>query len=493
MIADYLRLSPKGGENSLVKSLAAQIVLMVMCAIATSIIHSNLEHDYAGALRAISVAVTPALILQLCILRIRFRTVLAPPVLYAGLLSIFTSGWLILHGLGLEGESTDIISRIHPAFVAEAAIFYVNAMGFYCLGAIIAGPGKGSIVGHVGKLRGYAKNVLAQKNAMRVVGWASIGLGVAPFLLVNVNNLQVVLTSGYSAYYEDGARVGGAIGAFSYFFLVGIIFLGCSGSKVHANRMAVLLGCIAALRLVSGDRGEGFILVLGALILWMNEKPWEDRRRVGWRAAVLVALMMIVLTPAIGIARQSLGGEELSFTGAFLEYNPLVETLLTLGTTIFPLVHVIRLVPDAEDYLLGGSYASGLLRLFPDALTPSSLEHLSRDPIYASPANWLMSVLGMSYGPGFTPFAEAYLNFGFTGGLLSMIAFGVLMTVILRLPDAATPARKAFSIATFVLCGFSVRGSFNFVLPFMFRYVLLPIVCVRLIQGSRLAPERKAD
>jgi oligosaccharide repeat unit polymerase len=185
----------------------------------------------------------------------------------------------------------------------------------------------------------------------------------------------------------------------------------------------------------------------------------------------IIALVLMAI-PAIGLMRQSFGKSAATGTAQTeTELNPVESTLDTMGGTLFPLVKVMELVPSGTPFVGGATYASSVIRLVPHSLRPGRLAELGSEPLYSSPATWLMKSLGMSYGPGFTPFAEAYLNFGWWGGGLAMFLFGMLFSSLLTVPNAklsSWPLRMAVALASFALLGFSVRGSFNLVVPFLF-------------------------
>lgn len=77
-----------------------------------------------------------------------------------------------------------------------------------------------------------------------------------------------------------------------------------------------------------------------------------------------------------------------------------------------------------------------------------------------------------------------------------MLVFGIICALVLRLPRAgsiAWPVKTAFVLATFALLGFTVRGSFNLVVPFSVHYILLPGFALALTaNGFRKARERSS-
>lgn len=450
--------------------LSLQLLLILFTFLALGAINGDQALSSSSKLDRLAWLTLVQLVLQISILASSFRSALAPPVVFSALLSLFTSGWVILRTAQLHYPTFDVLSRETSASIASATSFYLAAFSLYGLGVVVVGGG-----GHFPRQIRH-EDELRRRLALSSVGTACIAVGAIPFLIININDFRVVFSLGYSAYYESGSRLTNPLFTLGYFFIVGLIFLAVSGGHSRAKKIAFVLGVVGILRMIAGDRGEGMIYLLSVVMMWralgLGLGHRSGRGRLG---PAVLAVFAVVFIPAVGSLRQSFGGGEFNLRQAFLGQNPIVETLRTMGGTLFPLVKVGELVPAGQDFLWGGSYLSGVLRLLPSTLIPAPLSGLVDHPLYASPATWLMERLGMSYGPGFTPFAEAYLNFGRWGGCLAMFVFGVVATLALRLRPGVGVFRMAFVLATFALCGFTVRGSSNFVVAPIVRYVLLPL------------------
>lgn len=426
-----------------------------------------------------------ALSAQIILLRRAYASFLSPVVLYSLFLSLFTSGRLVLLSLGIEPPGADIVMREATHSTVRAAAFYLCAFSSYCIGAALV-----NVLPYAARQGGRVKVSAEEwRRSLASVGALCATVGFLPFAVANFNNFRVVLTGGYSEYYQPGARLDSPILALGYLFVTGVIFWGCSGGLRRQRTAAIAMTVIGLLRLAIGDRGEGMIYLLTALILTRQLRSG----RASWVAPGLVAGFAVFAIPAIGLLRQSFGSGNVSLQEAFLAQNPLVTTLETLGGTIYPLIKVMELVPLDTEFTLGASYLSGLLRIVPTRLLPGWLGEVSTDPLTASPASWLMQRLGLSYGQGFTPFSEAYMNFGWFGGCIFLLIFGLAIGALMRLPGGSESSRLrvAFVVAFFALCGFSVRGSFNFVLPYLLRYVLVPCLLVVIFAHAIHGRERR--
>lgn len=419
-------------------------------------------------------------VMQIWNLRRAFGTTLAPAVMYALLLALFTIGQVSLFTFGVVPGDADVLKREAPESIAEALTFFLPAYAFFGCGLLASrllilrrehaqSDGRG--------VRQSEPTREDWQSGLQFAGVLCISIGVLPFLWSNLRNLSIVWSSGYSRYYEEGARLNSPLVGLGYLFVTGLILVGCSGNmRTRRAAIAALVG-VGALRLLSGDRGEGLIYLISALMLSTSTTPHVGaRRRV---APVALGLFAIMVIPVIGVLRHTWASGEGTVGEALAEESPLTGTLTTLGATLHPLVKTMELVPDAESHLMGASYVASLALVLPGVLRIGSLEPLASTPLTGSPATWLMQTIGMSYGPGFTPFAEGYLNFGSIGGYLALFVLGLFMGTLLHTPSwrlPSGPVRVAVALAAFALIGFSVRGSFNFVPSFTIRYVLLPLL-----------------
>lgn len=466
--------------------LTLQLVVLSTSLALLDLIQKDLGASPTETLDRLAWMATAQLAVQIALLAFVFGSTVSPPVVFSLLLSLFTSGWLILRAFGLRSAGVDVVGREATSSIVSAASFYLAAFAFYGLGVAL-----------VGQTRERSRAALPWSSpsaiaALRRVGAACVAVGVIPFVVVNANNIAVVLSSGYSAYYEAGSRLDNPLLVLNYFFVVGLVVVGASSETTQAKRICLLIVAIGAIRLLAGDRGEGITYLLTALLLWRAKGVGAGVPRAGRKALIALGAFVVIAIPAVGALRQSFGSGQFGVRAALVDQNPIIETLHTMGGTLFPLIKVHELVPAGQDYLNGATYLSGLLRLLPSWLLPRSLDALATEPLYTSPATWLMTRLGMSYGPGFTPFAEAYLNFGVWGGYVAMFVFGVAAAVGLRLPLHPSPFRLAFVIAAFALCGFSVRGSSNFLLPTLVRFVVLPLGIAALMM-PRIRRRRVVD
>ncbi|PRZ44013.1 oligosaccharide repeat unit polymerase [Antricoccus suffuscus] len=428
------------------------------------------------------------LIAELVLLRRITGRLFSPVVLYFLFLWLFTWGQLALFAFGVSPDGADVLNREQATSVVTAGKYFLYAYWACCLGAVVANW----VFPQRRGLRRSSPSAVDWESAIRTVGYLSIAIGIVPFAIINFNNFRVIFAGGYSAYYVEGARLDSPLLSVAYLLIVGLVLIGIAGSLT--SRRAAIIGilAIAAVRFAAGDRGEGMIYLVTALLIW-TEHGRGVRRRSSV-AIVGIGALALLLIPAIGLLRQSYGTGAQDFD--VFRDNPVSVTLSTVGGTLFPLVKVVELVPGAHEYALGSSYVGGLLAAVPEPVRSAATSALGVDTDMRSPGVWLQTTLNMSYGPGFTPFAESYLNFGSVGGCIAMALYGGIFLLLLRMPtstDSSRTIRVVLVLATFALVGFSVRGSINSVFPYYGKYVVVPAFVILLVaQRSRLRRARAA-
>src|SRR5699024_1960315 len=222
-------------------------------------------------------------------------------------------------------------------------------------------------------------------------------------------------------YQNSGVRLNNIFVGLSYFTYTGLFFMISSGSKNIRKLCILFLIVVSGITLLAGDRGTALVTILSTYLLHVY---YQKNGKINYLFTLLLFIGLAILVPIVAVFRHSATSSvEISYIELIKNENPVVSTLQNLGGTIWPLGKIMELFPRNFDFLMGGSYLASIVYLIPGFLRIGSLGNIGQ--VYLSPANWLMNTLGMSYGPGFTPFAEAYLNFGWYGTLF-MFVFGFL-------------------------------------------------------------------
>ena len=90
----------------------------------------------------------------------------------------------------------------------------------------------------------------------------------------------------------------------------------------------------------------------------------------------------------------------------------------------------MELVPSLSDYRYGTSYLVSLLSWIPTPL----FGNVHPVTIYGELSWWLQNSLRLPYGPGFSMMAEAYINFGWFGGIALFFEGTIMSKLLARVP-----------------------------------------------------------
>ncbi|WP_404354091.1 O-antigen polysaccharide polymerase Wzy [Exiguobacterium aurantiacum] len=414
-------------------------------------------------------------VIQIILIKKILKSYMNPLVLFTIFLYLFTAGQTLLFFFNLELGTYNLFERLSHDSIYLALIFHNISMIFFFAGIYFTANKQKTKIPFVG----YSSSNL--REIVFSVGILLCLIGILPFLMTTYTNLSVFLNYGYKGYYQmDGVRVNNFVGGLSYYLYVGLLFMIISANNTVLKRIIfIIIISIGFLRLGMGDRGDGFVLILTAFML---NSVTQDHVNNAKRSFMTIGLIILLgfLVPIISAYRHG----DLNIIYILLNENPLNSTLQNLGATLFPLVKTMELINSNTEIIKGYSYLAAFVFLIPSVFRIGFLGDIMNTNIYVSPAKWLMEITGMSYGPGYTPFAEAYLNFGWFGSILFAL-FGVFIGLTLSNFNMYKQNKEfqhilsiGISILTFMFLAMAARGSFNFMIAFYLRYVLFPVFLV---------------
>lgn len=414
-------------------------------------------------------------LLQIRMLKKMVGTYLNPIVLFSCFLFIFSSGQLVLYSFGISINDFNIFERLDPAILQYSILYLILGYSMYQTGVIYALRNGNVFKNYLIKPKSEPNKIIF------TIGLCFFALGIIPYLVALIHSLKIVSTLGYSAYYQEGTRLNNLYTGLGYYTYTGLILIITAGKKYQKQLALLVLVLIAIISLLAGDRGDGMVIILAAYLLYIY---FILKRKPRVLPTILLLTFLMTLVPLIGTLRHSATmNSDINLISLLIDSNIIVSTLTNLGGTIWPLTKIIELIPSQQDILWGGSYIVSLLLLIPSFLRIGYLGNI--DLVYTSPANWLMKSLDMTYGPGFTPFAESYMNFGW-GGILFMAVFGFFVTKLLSIRAKHSkdiPLMMGLSILCFLLLAMGARGSFNYMIAFPIRYALFPFIVIRIVEN----------
>jgi O-antigen polysaccharide polymerase Wzy len=288
---------------------------------------------------------------------------------------------------------------------------------------------------------------------MMWIGWGFAAISILPSIYVFLQSLQVVMTQGYQGLYQGDQETsaGAAPAIISEFLIPAAIFLltgsTTKGSPVYSKRTRnIALGLILLYilsKLLLGQRRK--VGSAAAAIIWL----WHEWVAKLPGAVVLgCAVALALLFPLVAASRNLVGQQGFSFDAMeaqlYGESNPLIGTLSEMGGTMLTTAHTIDLVPSSHPFQNGADYGYALLTLVPNffwKLHPTIERGLA--------GTWLTWAIDPAFaarggGYGYSFIAEAYLNFGWVGGPITLGIIGFLFTSLtLWAINSRLPARIA--------------------------------------------------
>lgn len=167
------------------------------------------------------------------------------------------------------------------------------------------------------------------------------------------------------------------------------------------------------------------------------------------------------------------------------ETSPISSVLSEMGHSMYPLGATMEIVPSKEDYRYGSTYLWGLSTIIPNL----GFWDVHPSTAHANLGHWLMEKKGLSYGPGYSLTAEAYINFGYFGFVFFLL-FGYLLAKYCKYINTKYLFEKPFFIiVTLVFLWFSIKTVRNSFLGIVraFFYVSVPFYLLFNYEYKKLA------
>jgi len=236
-----------------------------------------------------------------------------------------------------------------------------------------------------------------------------------------IGNAIQSITYGYGSLYvaKDSTSVSNIISSLRTFFVPGLylLFSVKKESKIVRKFISIVVIVNVLLSFISGGRSEGFILILS--FLWLNHVQIKPFKRNNIKALILTITLMLLSVTIIEY-RGTTNKTVIVFFNLVINNigkdNFIITFINELGYSIYPIIKTMQIVPQIQEISYGFSYLSSLLAIIPKLF----LGGFSFAK-YAALDIWLMNVLNLNYGPGFSLIAETYYNFGWFGLILMNI------------------------------------------------------------------------
>ncbi|MFJ8524752.1 O-antigen polysaccharide polymerase Wzy [Bacillus cereus] len=357
------------------------------------------------------------------------NTFFHPYVMFLLALYIFTYGQAFLKSFGMSYEKYDLYELFNEGELLKAQIFTCIAISFIHLGALLSLKKK---VNFIPNMNEEIKEP-ALKMAVRGVAWILVLCTLYFYFYQQINNAIITTVYGYGSLYGnaiESSSVQNITNSLRMFFIPGIylLFIAYKNNWYIRKMVIIIIVCSVALSFIGGSRTEGIAIIMSFSWLYhIHINRFNFKKLI---PVMAIGLFILTLVPTFSQFRDIANKDLSSFLilyGTSLQDNPIKASIGELGGSMFPLIQVMKIQPDFSPFMWGESYVNAITSMIPAILTGG-------EPIVPriSLANWLMDILGMNYGPGFSLIAEAYYNFGWLGSIFLIIigySFGKLFNL----------------------------------------------------------------
>jgi oligosaccharide repeat unit polymerase len=374
---------------------------------------------------------------------------------------ILTLGQSMLYALGIPLNSTlDLYIGNPTATVNKAYLFTIFCLLLLHLGILTySGDRKKAIRFTFGSHKHKERIEIDYTKAMRTAGWILFPITLICYGYQAIQLFSVYSVAGYRAAYisitgvTSWGKIFDLIGYYFPFVLFLLLAAYRNDGRMRNTIMTFIL-LIVLFNFAIGNRSEPICYAMAALWFYKRYSETKMQRRRATVMMVVGAFVIILIIPIIGETRNT---GELSFdivvnslTGKNSLFSTIQNTIIGMGWSAFPTIKTMQLIPSQFGYHFGQSYFFALLSVVPNLLGGT---HIS--VMYAGLPQWLMNVLHMNYGPGFSMPAEAYYNFGWFGVVVAPF-LGYLIAKILDERQKDESAMRTFVL----MGGFIILFSF---------------------------------
>jgi oligosaccharide repeat unit polymerase len=258
------------------------------------------------------------------------------------------------------------------------------------------------------------------KAAIIAVAIAVSGLiGMSVLGGANLRDFFVYTTSGgYGTFWNELRGNLGFLEAVQCVGGLAIVLLPLQLNLTRSRRRGLPIGVAMLASLVllgGGQRGPFIAAVSAAGLVWLKT---SKKRRSQRTAVVLGALLLLLITGLIGVARAASASRQVTFG------NVIGEPFGAGNNLFLPVAGLSTTVPAEIPYLHGDSYLQVFVLPIPRAFWPTK------------PGDDITAVI-TRFDPGnsgfaFPAFGEGYANFGFTGVALCGVLLGGVSELLYR-------------------------------------------------------------
>ena len=396
------------------------LLIIIEITVSELLTSNSFRIEVAGALKIASAVCLLSFVLNFIVWKKLSNELLSPYTVFLSVLFVFCCGQCIGWLFGLDMGSKDMWNRIDHGITKQLLLqgLLYSTVGITCfnLGAII---GTNCDCYYNGARRWTVEETT---NAFTRMSKLLLIIAVPAFVANTYISVNTVIQSGYASIYafqQTSSILMRVLDILANYYQPCLLLLLIAYRQERKKRRFILLAMLldVILNLFIGGR-SGAVMSLLAIILAYHYFviPFTKRRAV---VGVVVGYFVIALLNAIAVIRDVVNKGLGDFLPALAQSftNVIGEFVGELGWSITSICWTMNLVPSRYSFRYGMSYIVSILSWIPSGFFPGIHPVVK----WGELSTWLQNVLGMTYGPGYTMIAEAYLNFGLWGYVALLI------------------------------------------------------------------------
>lgn len=408
------------------------------------------------------------------------KSLFHPYILFFVSAVIFNGGQVLLEVFGLNEHGVLGLLKFSPSTMVLTIFLVTLSLACFHLGALFSSTN----VKQDGKVNNNKREIQLkiQHKASYLIGWLLLAVSFVPTVFTIKKSADVVREYGYGGlwqhddYETDVVNTGADI--LASFIIPASLFL-LAGTKYKKNSKYISLSLIIIYTLVRfalGQRNQAIMPLICFAWLW-NRIIFPLPKAIIFGISTL---MVSVVFPLVAITRNTSGEDRLSLDYLIESYqnleNPIIESIAEMGGSMLTVAYTIELVPKVRDFQMGAEYLYALLTLIPNIFGGKLHPSIARgipDVWLVNEVNPVMADYNNTYG--FSFIAEAYLNFGWYGTLITLGVMGFLFgKLIFWAINFGNPAKMAMLASFLSFFLFYPRGALVFMVRPLVWYSLIP-------------------
>ena len=334
-------------------------------------------------------------------------------------------GWIFELDMGPKDMWNRSDHGITKYLLCEGLLYSTIGLSAFHLGALIVNN-----TFHKEIIKYKAEDVVA---TYKQIGKLMILIVIPAFFAKMLMNIITVSSGGYGAIYtRNTSYITTLISIISDYYQPCLLILLIAYKENYLYRRTIiammLVDVIAALYI--GGRSGAVMSILGIILAYHS---YIKRLTIKGLLILLgLGYVIVIILDIVAVTRGESGRTigDIFVSASHSDSSVIGSFIGELGWSITSVCWTMELVPSLSDYRYGTSYLVSLLSWIPTPL----FGNVHPVTIYGELSWWLQNSLRLPYGPGFSMMAEAYINFGWFGGIALFFEGTIMSKLLARVP-----------------------------------------------------------